>query len=110
MLTHADVCFHQSFFLWVRIDESHFLPPEKYLAPVGFLLLPLLLRAFALWYAATQREKFRLDELGLVLLANAAGVGVFFAHDYMGGGVYWQVATTCVCVCVCVCVCERMRP
>jgi len=43
--------FHQSFFLWVLIDEGHFLPPEKYLAPAGVLLLPLLVRAVVMWYA-----------------------------------------------------------
>ena len=88
--------FHQSFFLWVLIDESSFLPPEKYLAPAGVLLLSLVVRAASLWFAASERLEWRFDELGLVLLAYAAGLAIMLAHDSTGGGLGWQLSSTMI--------------
>ena len=88
--------FHQSFFLWVLIDESSFLPPEKYFAPAGVLLLSLVVRAASLWFAASERLEWRFDELGLVLLAYAAGLAIMLAHNSTGGGLGWPLLSTMI--------------
>ncbi len=86
--------FHQSFFLWVLIDETHFLPPEKYLAPAGVILLAPIARAIALWLAASQRHEWRAAELSLVLLAYLTGAAALLALEYTRGGLWWQLAVT----------------
>jgi hypothetical protein len=78
--------FHQSFFMWVLLDEAHFFPPEKYLATAGVLLAPPLLRAIALWIASSRREDWRLHELGLVLLAFSSGLVLALAREYGARG------------------------
>lgn len=86
--------FHQSFFLWVLIDQGHFLPPEKYLAPAGVILLAAVVRAMALWLAASRREEWRAAEVCLVLLAYLAGGSALLMLQYTGGGLWWQLAVT----------------
>ena len=45
-------------------------------------------------YPETTREKWRMAELSLVLLANVAGGTVLLAHELSGGGLMWQMLST----------------
>ncbi|OQV16506.1 Glycosylphosphatidylinositol anchor attachment 1 protein [Hypsibius exemplaris] len=85
--------FHQSYFFYILPSATRFVSIGLYMPPLGLIVLPVVLRALALWAKGTSTDEpdkasVNSSTMGAILpwllLAHGISFGTFFGHVYLG--------------------------